>query len=70
MPAMFSGCVGFKPTPARVSDQGITMPFEGGKIGMKAVRATAGPLANRVEDLAVVGGEDVVERSICRAVAV
>ncbi|KAM3572655.1 hypothetical protein VYU27_005341 [Nannochloropsis oceanica] len=53
VPAMFSGCVGFKPTPARVSDQGLTMPFPGGKIGMKAVKVTAGPLANRVEDVAL-----------------
>lgn len=53
-PAHFSGCVGFKPTPARVSGKGIVMPSKTGKMGMQAIKATAGPLANRVEDVALV----------------
>ncbi len=55
VPAHFCGCVGFKPTPWRVSQQGITLPFKEGKpSGMQAIKLTAGPVANHVEDCALV----------------
>jgi Asp-tRNA(Asn)/Glu-tRNA(Gln) amidotransferase A subunit family amidase len=52
IPAQFNGITGFKPTPWRVSEQGITLPFlVEDRSGMQAVKLTAGPLALYVEDL-------------------
>ncbi len=52
IPALFNGIVGFKPTPWRVSEKGITQPFLAeDRSGMQAVKLTAGPMALYVEDL-------------------
>lgn len=52
IPATFNGITGFKPTPWRVSDQGITLPFlTEDRMGMQAVKLSAGPMARYVEDL-------------------
>ena len=54
IPCQFNGLVGFKPTPWRVSEEGITLPFlREDRSGMQAVKLTAGPMARCVEDLAL-----------------
>ena len=52
IPAAFSGIVGFKPTPMRLTRSGISAPRLGNKSGQDSVVSVAGPMARSVEDCA------------------
>lgn len=54
IPANCCGVYGFRPTPARVSDKGLRVPFPRNRWGQTAIKAAAGPLGVSVEDLALV----------------
>ncbi|CAF1381919.1 unnamed protein product [Adineta steineri] len=54
IPAHFCGIFGFKPTPGRVSNVGITVPSPKNIPGETNIRATAGPLARCTDDLVLV----------------
>jgi fatty acid amide hydrolase len=52
-PAHFTGIVGFKPTPGRITFCGGAVPRLGGRSGQKAIASSAGPMARCVEDCAL-----------------
>ena len=54
IPAHFNGIFGFKPTPGRLSNQGIRAPRLNDELGETNTRATAGPLARSADDLVLV----------------
>lgn len=54
IPSLCCGIYGFKPTPSRVSSQGVRMPFLGSGNGQQAIHPTAGPMGIAVDDLALV----------------
>ena len=45
LPAHFTGIVGFKPTPGRLSSKGMVIPRLHDKVGQIVIRSTAGPMA-------------------------
>lgn len=51
IPAAFCGITSYKPTPQRMSLAGLGVPCENNASGQNAIRPSAGPMANRVEDL-------------------
>jgi Asp-tRNA(Asn)/Glu-tRNA(Gln) amidotransferase A subunit family amidase len=54
IPSLCCGIYGFKPTPSRVSAQGMRMPFLGNGNGQQAIHPVAGPMGIAVDDLALV----------------
>lgn len=54
IPAAFTGVFGFKPTPERLTVQGMAYPRPGNADGQNGVRVCSGPLGRCVEDLATV----------------
>lgn len=53
-PAINCGVYGFKPTPSRISHQGLAVPRPDGVNGQNAVKSVAGPIARSVDDLELV----------------
>jgi len=54
IPAHYCGVYGLKPTPGRITSMGMAVPRLQDKNGQNGIKSTAGPLANSVEDLALV----------------
>ena len=54
IPAHFCGVFGYKPTPGRVTTQGLTSPSRRTYIGETNIRSTVGPLGRCTDDLVLV----------------
>ena len=50
IPAHFSGCVGFKPSPNRITLKGLSTPRVNNVSGQSIIIPSAGPLCNSVDD--------------------